>query len=115
EMQAIIPHQTCKPQQARLRGMNEGKRQLRLPCPGGAPNEHSTGTGKHGRTMHRRDLASRHHMAGKRTVNRAPMTCGGSSVAEVNNSRFSPQIRPSCASTICLEIERPSPEFCPNA
>jgi hypothetical protein len=28
--------------------------------------------------------------------------------------RFSAQMRPRCASTICREIDRPSPEWVPN-
>src|SRR5215475_7645076 len=52
------------------------------------------------------------HMAGRRTTNRAPATLWlPSSPMEV---RFSARIFPPWASMICLVIDRPNPEFCPN-
>ena len=53
------------------------------------------------------------HQVGSRTVKRAPATVGEPSSAG-GPARFSAQIRPPWASTICFEIERPSPEFCPK-
>lgn len=47
--------------------------------------------------------------AGSVTVNRAP---AGAPLA--GSTRFSAQITPRCTSTICREIDRPSPEFCPK-
>ena len=48
------------------------------------------------------------------TVNRAPSTLPGASPAVGRAMRFSARMRPPWASTICLEIDRPSPEFCPK-
>ena len=59
------------------------------------------------RTGSRRDRY-RHTAAGSRTEKPAPM------VAPFASLRFSAQIMPRCASTICFEIESPSPECVPN-
>src|SRR5690606_21097422 len=48
------------------------------------------------------------HFAGSRTMKRAPSTLG-SSPGAAGALRFSAQMVPPCASTICLEIDRPSP------
>ena len=53
------------------------------------------------------------HTAGKRTMNRAPSTIGASP-SNCASTLFSAQMRPPCASTICLEIDRPRPEFWPK-
>ena len=45
----------------------------------------------------------------RRTTKRAPITFGSTSADEA--TRFSARMLPPCASTICLEIDRPSPEF----
>ena len=47
-------------------------------------------------------------LAGSRIQKRAPI------VAPLPPLRFSAQIMPRCASTICFEIESPSPECVPN-
>jgi hypothetical protein len=53
-----------------------------------------------------------HFAAGSRTVKRAPRTSAlPSLVLCTGDIRFSAQIAPPCASTICLEIESPRPEF----
>ena len=49
-----------------------------------------------------------HDSAGSRTQNRAPVTAPSAFLW------FSAQIKPRCATTICCEIERPSPEWVPN-
>ena len=49
-----------------------------------------------------------HDCAGRRMQKRAPMTAPSASL------RFSAQIMPRCASTICFEIDRPRPECVPN-
>ena len=55
------------------------------------------------------------HRAGRRTMKRAPEHLGGSSSSDaVTAMRFSAQSCPPCASTICLEIDRPRPEFWPK-
>lgn len=53
------------------------------------------------------------HQTGRPTTNRAPR---GSEVASaVVGWMFSAQITPPCASTICLEIARPRPEWFPKS
>jgi hypothetical protein len=54
-----------------------------------------------------------HHIAGSRTMKRAPRT-RGSSVRPATVVRFSTRIVPPWASMICLEMDRPRPEFCPK-
>jgi hypothetical protein len=54
------------------------------------------------------------YIAGSRTTKRAPSTLGGSWSTLATPMRFSAQMRPPCASMICLEIDRPRPEFCPK-
>src|SRR6516165_9396223 len=49
-----------------------------------------------------------HDPAGSRMQNRAPVTAPSAFLW------FSAQIEPRCATTICCEIERPSPEWVPN-
>ena len=51
--------------------------------------------------------------AGRRTVKRAPALAVASASTSAGR-RFSAQILPPCASTICREIERPRPEFWPK-
>ena len=53
------------------------------------------------------------HGAGSRTTKCAPIIVGTPS-ASAGPTRFSAQMRPPWASMICLEIDRPSPEFCPK-
>ena len=50
--------------------------------------------------------------AGRRTMKRAPVTWGVPSGSVT--VRFSAQMRPPWASTICREMERPRPEFWPK-
>ena len=49
-----------------------------------------------------------------RTTKRAPSRAPAPRPRRAGPSRFSAQIRPRCASTICREIDRPSPEFWPK-
>ena len=53
------------------------------------------------------------HSAGSLTTKRAPATVGAPS-ASSGPARFSAQMRPPWASTICFEIDRPRPEFWPK-
>ncbi|TCU65389.1 hypothetical protein EDE08_1133 [Bradyrhizobium sp. R2.2-H] len=53
------------------------------------------------------------HRAGSLTTKRAPATVGAPS-ASSGPGRFSAQMRPPWASMICLEIDRPRPEFWPK-
>lgn len=57
------------------------------------------------------------HCAGSRTTKRAPSTLGSLSPLSpllAGAVRFSAQIVPPWPSTICLEIDKPRPEFCPK-
>lgn len=54
------------------------------------------------------EQAAGHDPAGSRMQNRAPVTAPSAFLW------FSAQIEPRCATTICCEIERPSPEWVPN-
>src|SRR5262249_13506641 len=53
------------------------------------------------------------HGSGSLTTKRAPATVGSPAEA-FRPGRFSAQMRPPCASMICLEIESPRPEFWPK-
>ena len=55
------------------------------------------------------------HAAGRRTVKRAPSTVGGAPGSVRRPRAVLGDDRPRCASTICLEIDRPRPEFWPKA
>src|SRR5260221_13173953 len=111
EVKAIVADESGEPQQTRLRRLNERERKLRLARSRRPADEHGARAGQHGRGVHGRSL-SRHHMAGSRTVKRAPSTTGAPSTA--GRTRFSARMRPPCASILWLEMESPMPEFCPN-
>ena len=114
EVNAIVPNQARERQHPRLRGVDERERQLRLAGSGAAADQHGAGAGQHGRSVHGRSVGG-HHVAGRRTMKRAPRTVGGSSGPVAARWRFSTQMRPPWASMMCLEIERPRPEFCPKS
>src|SRR5262249_46217834 len=106
-----------KPRKAKMAGFrcgNERHRQARLAASRCAANEHRKVSGQHRRCVHARGFG-RHYIAGSLTKKRAPITLGALLAPRQTDSRFSTQMRPSCASTICFEIESPSPEFWPNA
>jgi len=86
--------------------VDQAKCQIRFPAARG-PAEHD------GPTIDRNrggmnEKAVGHDPAGSRMQNRAPVTAPSAFL------RFSAQIEPRCATTICCEIERPSPEWVPN-
>src|ERR1700722_5779006 len=94
---------------------DEIERQSRFARPGRPADQDRARADEHGRGMNRRSMDGRcgHYMAGRRTMKRAPSTLRsprGSLLWPGVPRRFSTQIVPPCASTICLEIERPSPE-----
>jgi hypothetical protein len=87
-------------------GIDQSQRQIRFS--GARPT-----TEKHGVSRDRdrggmNQQRSRHDSAGSLIQKRAPI------VAPAASLRFSAQIMPRCASTICFEIESPSPEWVPN-
>ena len=112
EMDAIVGDQPREPQGSGARGFKEFERKPGFSGSGRSADQHRVRANQHGRGVHRRQR-SRHHIAGRRTIKRAPVTVGVPS-ASGGPIRFSTQMAPPCASTICLEIERPRPEFWPN-
>ncbi len=80
---------------------------------GGAADQHGAISHPHGGSVHAGALGRHGAGAGSRTTKRAPSTVGLPS-APSGPWRFSAQIRPLCASMICLEIDSPSPEFWPK-
>lgn len=88
----------------------------RVPEHGNEPRFARAGRSAHQHTLftedHRRgvDIPPLAHgpATGNRTMKRAPQRLPASSMM------FSARIVPLCASTICFEIERPRPEFCPK-
>src|SRR5947209_74688 len=114
QMNAVVSHQAGEPQQPGVRCLNEREGKLRFAGSRRPTDEHGARAGQHGRGVPGRRLM-RHHIAGSRTMKRAPSTKDVSSEAAGADRRFSAQMRPPCASMMCLEIERPRPEFCPKA
>src|SRR5262245_60621804 len=114
EMDAVVADEAGEAEQAGFGALDERERKLRLARSRRSPDQHGIGTHEHGRSVHARRLAL-HHIAGSRTMKRAPSTRGVPSAAGEACVRFSTQMRPPCASMICLEIDRPSPEFWPKA
>ena len=114
EMDAIVSNQARERQQSRLRGVDERERQFRFARAGASADQHGAGAGQYRRGVDGRSVGS-HHGAGRRTMKRAPRTVGGSSGLAAGLVRFSTQMRPPWASIMCLEMERPRPEFCPKS
>ena len=100
----VVSHKASERQQPLRRGIDEIPCQQRFARAGRPPNENGLGSGENGRGMN--GGIRRHQVAGRRTMKRAPSTRDG-----WPPMRFSTRIVPPCASTICLEIDRPSPEF----
>src|SRR5215475_7453052 len=111
ESNSVVGNETRKRQYPAVRRFEELERELRFAGARGASDEKRACTDEHRAGMHGRPL--RHQEAGSRTVKRAPSTFDGSEPCVA--MRFSAHRRPSCASTICLEIERPRPEFWPKS
>ena len=92
------------------RPLQQRERQPRLAGTGWPPDQHGAAAHQHGRGVNGR----RHQTVGSSNVKRAPSTRGASSAEAGTAVRFSALSVPRWASTICLEIERPSPEFWPK-
>ena len=90
-------------------GIDQAQRQVGLARPGGPPQQQPDALDHDASGVNQ---AVRHGIcgqsSGRRTRNRAPTT------APSEFRRFSAAIWPPRASTICLEIDRPSPEWVPN-
>ena len=120
------PHAPCRSTRSSPTSLANSKKPARaasmsssasrdFPGTGRAANQHRARPDQDGRGVHRR-VSCRHHVAGRCTMKRAPITFGVASGAELAGAaiRFSTQMAPPCASTICLEIDSPRPEFWPN-
>ena len=112
EVNAVVADEARELQQPRVRRLDEAERKLRLAGTRRSPDKHGASTCQHRGGMHGRSFG-RHHMAGSRTMKRAPSTTAASPAAAAR-SRFSARMRPPCASMMYLEIDSPRPEFCPN-
>src|SRR4051812_10640099 len=108
EVDTVIADQDGRRQLPRAAGENEVEGKPRLARAGGTADQHGAIAHQHGGGVHRRL-----HCAGSRTMKRAPATVGWPS-SSAGPARFSAQMRPPCASMICLEIDRPRPEFWPK-
>ena len=112
QLDTVVSDQACKPNESGGGGVDQRQRETRLAAARRPADQQGTAADQHRRSMHRRRCGLP-HFAGRRTTKRAPRTAGGSSGVETLR-RFSAHMRPACASTICLEIDRPSPEFWPK-
>src|SRR5262249_59561704 len=92
EVNAVVADETGEPQQPRVRRLEEGERKLRLARTGRSTDEHGAAACQHRGGMHGRSFG-RHHMAGSRTMNRAPSTTG-TSPATAASCRFSTPMPP---------------------
>src|ERR1700743_1123726 len=95
-------------------GQDEIEGEARFAGPGGPADQHGVRSHQHCRSVDARVHSAAHGAgAGSRSTKRAPDTVASPS-ALVGPGRFSAQMRPPWASMICLEIDSPSPEFCPK-
>src|SRR5262245_8691807 len=113
-MPAVVADEAGKAQQTGCGALEGRERKLRLARPRWSADQHGSGAREHGRSVHARRLRH-HHIAGSRTMKRAPSTRGVPSAAGEAWVRFSTQMRPPWASMICFEMDRPSPELWPKA
>ncbi len=116
DMNAVVSHQTSKDQPATGRGLDQVEREPRLARAGWSTNEESPCANQDRRSMNGRSGGGIHnaYIAGSRTRKRAPRIRSsmlGSVPGSRGATRFCASSRPSWASTICFEIDRPRPEF----
>src|SRR5579871_2634701 len=111
-MYAVIAHKPGRGNQPGAAGKDEVEGEARFAGAGWAANQDRAIPDQH-RGGVNAGIGLACHYVGSRTTKRAPATVASPS-APAGPTRFSAQIRPPWASTICLEIERPSPEFCPK-
>lgn len=116
DMNAVVGHETRKDQPAARRGLDEVEREPRFTRAGRSANEEGPRANQDRRSMNRGDGGGVHnaYIAGSRTRKRAPRIRSsilGSVPGSRGATRFCASNRPSWASTICFEIDRPRPEF----
>ena len=86
--------------------VDQAKGEIGFPAARGTAEQDSAAIDRNRGGMN--EQAVGHDPAGSRMQNRAPVTAPSAFLW------FSAQIEPRCATTICCEIERPSPEWVPN-
>jgi hypothetical protein len=117
DMNAVVGHQTSKDQAAGGRGLDEVEREPRFARAGRSTNKESPRANQDRRSMNGWSGGGVHnasYIAGSRTRKRAPRirsSIVGSVPGSRGATRFCASSIPSCASTICFEIDRPRPEF----
>ena len=114
DMNAVVGHQTRKDQPAARRRLDEVEREPRLARAGRSANEDGTRADQYRRGVNGRGGVHNAYIAGNRTRKRAPRirsSIAGSVPGSRGATRFCARSRPSWASTICLEIDKPSPDF----
>src|SRR6202051_336129 len=112
EVDAVIADQHGRRYLSGTPGQDEIERQPRFAGAGRPADQHRAISDQHGRCVDARACGVRHG-TGSLTTKRAPAIVASPSALS-GPARFSAQMRPPWASTICFEIERPSPEFWPN-
>ncbi len=110
QMDTVIADQNGGRKLPGTAGQDEIEGETRLAGTGWPADQDRAIADLHRGGMHGRICA---HGSGSRTTKRAPVTVGSPS-ASFGPGRFSAQMRPPCASMICLEIDRPRPEFWPK-
>ena len=111
QMDTVIADQHGRRNLSGAAGQDEIERQARFAGTRGPADQHGAIADQHGGGVDA--CAAARHGAGSRTTKRAPAIVGLPS-ALTGPARFSAQMRPPWASMICLEIDSPSPEFCPK-
>src|SRR5262249_44376050 len=114
EVTAIVGYEHRERKLANLGGAQQREREARFSGARRAADQHRAGADQHSGSVDRGHFGNAPaHIAGRRTMKRAPRTVGSPSASPIS-TRFSAHRRPPCASTICSEIDSPSPEFWPN-
>jgi hypothetical protein len=109
----IVRHQTCEDEQAARCGVKEVEHEPRFAGAGRSANEDSPRASEDRRGVDGGDGLHSAYIAGSRTRKRAPRTRSSAAPSPGSRgaTRFCASSLPSCASTICFEIDKPSPEF----
>src|SRR5262245_4032313 len=110
EVDTVVADQNGRRNLPGAAGEDQIEGEARLAGAGGTADQHGALADQDGRGVHR---GRGGHCAGSLTTKCAPATVGWPS-SSGGPVRFTAQMRPPCASTICLEIDTPSPEFRPK-
>ena len=112
-MDAVVSDQPGGADMACAAGKQKVEGQTRLAGTGWSTNQDGMVADPHRGCVDAGVYLCDHTKAGRRTTKRAPATVA-SPPSLGGTTRFSAQIVPLWASTICLEIDRPNPEFWPK-